>query len=37
MNFQEFIEFADTLAGSEISNKYDNLASLKDLVRLTLL
>tara|TARA_R110002060_G_scaffold56213_2_gene66606 strand:- start:1723 stop:1836 length:114 start_codon:yes stop_codon:yes gene_type:complete len=37
MKFQEFIESADTLAEAETSNRHHNLASLKDLARLTLL
>ncbi|KAH7336464.1 Urb2/Npa2 family-domain-containing protein [Rhexocercosporidium sp. MPI-PUGE-AT-0058] len=35
MKFQELIDFADTLAEAELPSRFDNLASLKDLARLT--
>ncbi|KAG4431343.1 hypothetical protein IFR05_013175 [Cadophora sp. M221] len=35
MKFQEFIDLADSLAEADIPNRSDNLASLKDLARLT--
>ncbi|PVH78171.1 hypothetical protein DL98DRAFT_590499 [Cadophora sp. DSE1049] len=37
MKFQEFIDLADTLAEAEVPHRSHNLASLKDLARLTFL